>query len=131
MTDQLFINQQEDIDYKLTARRKDGSLLPLTTTGTKVYVIIYDGTGQIVAKFKSGLSASGWYLIDSSDFLNSNIKFSLLSTITKTLAPGKYYHELTVRYPSGTHSDDNYYDVVEQDYSFSIAPSRVKTLTLP
>lgn len=123
------INQMEDLDIELTINKSDGSALDISPLGTLIYVLIHDGYNNIVAKFKNAAAVTGWYSIDTTNVATGILKMKLLSEVTKTLTPGKYYAEIIVRLSSGVHPDDFYYDVVEREqYLFSCKPSQLNQL---
>lgn len=128
--DEIFIAQHEDIDFKLTFRQKNGTLFDFSDASTKVYIVLKDGYGNVISKFKKGSVSSGWSLISAtSDFANGEIEFKLFSEVTKLLKCGKYFIELIARYSSADASDDGYYDIIEPNiYVFSIRESVINKI---
>lgn len=123
------INQMEDLDIELTINKSDGTALDMSALSTLIYVLIHDGYRNIVAKFKKSPSVTGWELIDTANANTGVLKMKLLSQVTKTLTPGKYYAEVIVRLSSGVHLDDYYYDVVEREqYLFTCKESQLNQL---
>lgn len=118
----LTILQGEDCDCQITMKDINGTVIDLSGAGVKVYAVLMDGYRTIFGKFKSGSTASGWELIDNTNFLTGVLSFSVLSTVTKTMAAGDYYLEVLMRFPSSTHGD-GYYDVQERVLLFSVMDS--------
>lgn len=130
MSEELYIGQKEDIDCDITFKQKDGSTIDLSAISTKVYLIVYDGYKNIVAKFKNGGSSTGWFLIDSSTLSTGRLKFKINTTITKNLKPGKYYLEFNARFSSSIHTDDSLFDIIETDiYIFTIKETQINKIT--
>lgn len=129
--EELSIAQKEDVDCEIEILNKDLSALDMSILGTKIYVVVTDGYRNVVAQFVKGTAPSGWYSLETGDLANGKIEFKILSSITQFLKPGKYYAEVLVRYASGAHPDDNYYDVAPDapKYLFTIYESQINKIT--
>ena len=78
MDEIVYVAQHEDIDFKLTFRQKNGTLFDFSDASTKVYIVLKDGYGNVISKFKKGSVSGGWSLINaSSDFANGELEFKL------------------------------------------------------
>jgi hypothetical protein len=127
----LYIGQGEDIDMDITVLKNDG-VTPLDMSGAaKFYVYLHDGYKSRKARYKTGTLTDDWHEMDISDAANGILSLKVLSTITKTLTPGSHYYiEIRVRWNSGAHADDNYFDLVETNrYAFTILESLINQLT--
>lgn len=132
MEDILKIAQGEDIDAELTILKKDGTALDMSLA-IAIYVVIHNGYNVVAAKFKKGVSTSGWYSMDVTSAGTGVLKFKVLSEVTKLMEEGHYYAEIRVRFSSATHTDDNVFDVVEpKQYMFTVEESQInKLVSLP
>lgn len=126
---EIIINQFEDANCELTLKTQSGGTLNLSAVNIKAFAVIKDGTGTEIVKYAKTPSA-GWLGLDNTKMNLGTYKFIVLSSLTKTLKPGRYYVELTARFPSAVHVD-GYYDVVEEFYLFTVKKSLTATLTLP
>lgn len=132
MNEPTYISQAEDIDFVLTVKRKDGTLLDMSAA-PRCYVIVHDGYGNVYGKFKKGAAATGWEVMDTTNDNVGVLRFKILTTVTKTMKPGRYYIEWRVRYNSGSHADDLFFDVVESGIeAFGVKESEInKLVSLP
>jgi len=129
MTDDLFITQTEDIDIELTVLQPSGAVLPMASA-ISIYVIVYDGYKNVWDKFTAYNAAGAWKQLDITMANSGILKFKILTTISKTMTPGRYYCEVRVRFNSTVHTDDFLQDVVEtEQYLFSILESQINKIT--
>lgn len=130
--DLIYITQGEDADCELEILKSDGTALDMSSA-PRIYVIIYDGYGNVMVKFKKGSAAGGWVIMDTSLESTGKLLFHVLSTITLDMKPGHYYAEVRIRYNSSVHTDDNFFDVPKaKEYLFTVKESQIAKLgTLP
>lgn len=131
---QTYISQHEDIDFEIQILHSNG-VIPLNmSTANVAFIFIHDGYRNIVQKYKTGATVAGWEVIDHTNWATGQLKFRLLSSVTKALKPGKYYIEWAVRFPSLQHPADNNFDIIENgkqeenEYLFSIKKSMTATI---
>lgn len=122
--------QGEDVDGVGTVLKKDGSPLDMSAA-VKVYLVLYNGYGDVLAKFMSGVPSGDWYPLDTTDAATGVLAFKVLSEVTAAADPARVYYEVRVRWNSAAHTDDNLFDLGEEKYLFTVVESQVNKLVLP
>lgn len=129
---EYIVPQESDQDFEISVLNEDGTPKDISAPAgiLDVSLVVYDAKRNVIDKYSSTSGATGWTLLDNSDFATGLVSFRLTSDKTK-LALGKIYYEIRVQHDDSAMADGAADKIITDQYLCTIVKSVTGNLVLP